>query len=145
MANFDDRINHTMTSAKVAHSKCGKLLPVKSLNFQHLACSVAKCFSQDCHNCFVFINSLTSQRIGRIFEAFIVFTSMWVVYYDALSCTQSAHMSHHSNRRHCHIFWPSSSLLSSRLNRRKVASFHAKNNRKVSESTPTRRFPRHLI
>lgn len=65
-----------MTSAKVAHSKCGKLLPVESLKFQPLACSVAKCFSQDCHNCLVFINLLTSQRIGRIFEAFIVFTSM---------------------------------------------------------------------
>ena len=65
-----------MTSAKVAHSKCGKLLPVESLNFQPLPCTVAKCFSQDCHNCLVFINLLTSQRIGRIFEAFIVFTSM---------------------------------------------------------------------
>lgn len=107
-----------MTSAEVAHSKRGKPLPVESLNFQPLACSVAKCFSQDCHNCLVFINLLTSQRIGRIFEAFIVLTSMWVVYYDALSCIQSAHMSHHSDRRHCHIAWPSSSLLSSRLNRR---------------------------
>ena len=134
-----------MTSAEVAHSKCGKLLPVESLNFQPLACSVAKCFSQDCHklSCFHKLSDLSKNRSHFWgFHCFYIHVSclLWRV-----SCIQSAHMSHHSDRRHCHIAWPSSSLLSSRLNRRKVASFHTKNNRNVSKSTPTRRFPRHLI
>ena len=145
MANFDDRKNTPWHLLKWLIQNAENFFLLNPLTFSLWLARLQSVFHKIVTNCLVFINLLTSQRIGRIFEAFIVFTSMWVVYYDALSCIQSAHMSHHSDRRHCHIAWPSSSLLSSRLNRRKVASFHAKNNQNVSKSTPTRRFPRHLI